>query len=221
MMFLPKSFSIFIVIVLLFVGGFFPSCTTKNIKTEQRSYLQKDLKIQDYFPLRIGDTRVYRIRYKQGRVIRREIKIIGKKGDTFIDNTNPPQRYKIDAYGLRGGNKRYLLKYPLRVGTRWLSVTSITRVERYQIISIRRLVTVPAGIYKNCIVVRSRERQSSGEILENNMYFARDVGIVKVATIFESHGKRIPQWTLELISFQQTQKASPKMTKKSIPSKGK
>ncbi len=192
-----QFFLIFFVLAFLFLGG----CRQKAVRTNVNLVPRRELKIQDYFPLRVGDVRVYRIRYSKGPTIQQAIKIVAKKGNIFYDNSQPPQSYEFDAYGLKGGNSRYLLKYPLRVGTRWLSVTDITRVERYEILSTRATVTVPAGVYKNCILVRSHERQSSGGILENNLYFAPKVGLVKIATIYKSRTQQLPQWTLELIAF--------------------
>ena len=62
------------------------------------------------------------------------------------------------AEGLRDGAKRYLLKAPLTEGTEWMSVADLNTVERYRIIDVDRKVTVPAGVFAACVVVRMEVR---------------------------------------------------------------
>lgn len=200
--------------------------TSKTTVRTQATQSKKEntLRIQDYFPLRVGDKWTYNIQYSFTKKIKQwQVRMVRKKGRLFYDSDKPPQQYEYDAYGLRTqkvldgqknyewckrkefglcAQRRYLLKYPLEVGNRWMSVIGVTKVERYMIMSVSHTVRTPAGAYDNCIVVRSREDQGRLGILENRLYFAPQVGLIKIVTVKETRaGRRIPQWTLELISY--------------------
>lgn len=155
-------------------------------------------KVADYFPLRVGDRRIYRIRFANGKTIKREIRIVRKKGNTFHDSKG--QSYAYDPYGLRS-ERRYLLKLPLTAGTRWLSITSLTSVERYVITADSATVTVPAGTFRECIQVRSRDRRGRHGTLEALFYYAPKVGLVKVVTSLDRRYQKVPQWRLELVKY--------------------
>ena len=51
------------------------------------------------------------------------------------------------------------------------------------------------------MTVESRNRVEEGTTLVNEMTFAPGVGIVRLSTVLESNGKRIPQSTLALVKF--------------------
>lgn len=164
-------------------------------------------KVEDYFPLEVGA----RWRYKYySHITRRKLEfnrsIVRKKGRVYYDNLKA--RYNYDINGVREG-LRYLLKYPLEVGNRWVSVVGVTQIERYQIIDLNRTVRVPAGTFRNCIVVRTRQKVGGKSVQEVHFTFAPDVGFVKIRMVVRHDGKRIPQWTQELLSYQPSKKSAP------------
>lgn len=176
------------------------SCTPTQTQTKTEPLAApRYQRIQDYYPLQVGDRRVYRIQYNRFKTIQRTIQITHKKGNSFYDNQRGS--YTIDSYGLQANKLRYLLKYPLRKGKKWLSVTGVTSVERYQIIDTNRTVTVPAGTYPGCIVVRSREKVGPGRFLEAMHYYAPQIGPVKITTVVQQNNRRLPQWKLELVAY--------------------
>lgn len=186
----------------LLVGlGLSVGCTTVSQTTQTAPQkAQKKQRIQDYYPMRVGDRRVYRIQFgKKSKPEQRTIRITKKVGQRFFDNEQG--NFKIDAYGLEANQRRYLLKYPLRRGQKWLSVTGVTTVERYQIIDVNRTTTVPAGTYSKCIVVRSRQKVGPQKVLEALQYYAPNIGPVKIVTILDAGGKRRHQWSLELVAY--------------------
>ncbi len=185
----------------LFISWGCPSSVNKSsIKKVGPSERSESLSVKDYFPLRVGHTWIYQISYGKGvRQKVEKIKIVKRKGNTFYDNTSAFFTYT--PQGVRANEVRYLLKYPLKVGNRWLSVTGITDIERYEIISVNSEVSVPAGTFKNCIVVRSKKRINPKLTLVAEHVYAPKVGLVKLSTFLVSPGKRLPQFTLQLQRF--------------------
>lgn len=197
---------VFLGIVLL---GSLSGCPATQTRTTPIGTKDDALRLEDYFPLHLGSRWTYQIHSHITKSdLKFERKIIRKQGRTFFDNANG--QYHYDTYGVREG-LRYLLKYPLQVGNRWLSVVGVTEVERYQIVSTKRTVQVPAGTYTNCIVVSSQKKVGRQDTLESLFYFAPQIGFVKIAIALERNGQKIPQWTYELLSFQ-TGTASPPST---------
>lgn len=174
------------------------SCTTTTQNTRSSKKSTSTLLVQDYFPLRVGDERVYRMRYLSPRVLIHKHRVIKKSKDRFFDNLG--EFYQYDPWGLRG-RRRYLLRYPLNVGTKWMSVVNF-RVERYRIVSTASNVSVPAGNYRNCIVVHANEDPTPNGYSHNRMYFAPRVGLIKIQTYrVLGSGKKVLQNTTELVSF--------------------
>ncbi len=190
-----------ILAVLFMVSGLL-ACTPTEVKTggqSDESDSDSRLRLQDYFPLRVGAKWKYKIySFIEKKNIAFVRQIVRKKGNKYFDNAK--SQYHYDTYGVREG-LRYLLKYPLKRGNRWVSVVGITDVEKYTIVATDRTVRVPAGVYKSCIVVRSQKQVSNRDTLEAHFYFAPQVGFVKITMALESNGSRVPQWTYELVSF--------------------
>lgn len=190
---MTKRLRIVVFVSFLFALGCNPT------QTRTKSLQGNNLSLQDYFPLRVGASWKYKIySYITRRSKNFERKIIQQKGPKFLDNAKAV--YSYDTYGLREG-LRYLLKYPLKVGNRWLSVVGVTTIERYLITSVGRTVSVPAGTFKNCIVVRSRQKVDRQRSLEAMFYFAPKVGFIKITQTVEERGTRKPQFKLELTSY--------------------
>jgi hypothetical protein len=106
-----------------------------------------------------------------------------------------------DAYGVRD-QKRYLLRNPIEAGTKWTNVVSVSSVEHYEIIAADQPCDAPAGAWKGCVIVESRNTVEEGKVLVNEMTFAPGVGIVRLSTVLEANGQKIPQSTLALSRFQ-------------------
>ncbi len=195
---------------LLTLSSCLPTQTRTNTPTS-------NLRLQEYFPLRVGATWKYKIySYITRRSKFFERRIVRQKGKKFLDNAKAI--YSYDTYGLREG-LRYLLKYPLKVGNRWLSVVGVTTIERYLITNVGRTVSVPAGTFKNCIVVRSRQKVDRKRTLEARFYFAPNVGFVKIIQVIEESGTRKPQFKLELVTYKSGQppQSTPKPHTKTTP----
>jgi hypothetical protein len=176
------------------------SCVTTKSSDDTPESKGPTFKLEDYFPLQVGNRWTYRISSVHGKPIERSVQIVKRQGGSFVDNFR--ESYLVDSYGLRNNNVRYLLKYPLRVGTQWLSVTNITSVERYSITEIDRQEKVPAGDYKNCLVVKAREQRAGQGAVEALFIFAPRVGLIKNVAIRDDGSSRRIYNTMELVDFQ-------------------
>lgn len=213
------KFRLLWIVTLAMVWSLGAGCTNQTSSTKLNKTPER--RIEDFFPLKVGIRRVYKVRDLTGMTYQVETRIARKKGQRFFEMERRLAQglkqkasvsrqsgfYEFDEFGLRG-KKRYLLKHPLRVGTKWLSVIDAGRVEKYEIISVGRTVRVPAGTYENCIFVRSRDQRERNDYLENHIYFAPGVGIVKIMTASHNNGRRRVQWLLELSSFRRPSVAS-------------
>ncbi len=175
------------------------SCATTKSSENAGDAKAPTFKLEDYYPLQLGNRWTYRISSLHSKPIERSIQIVKREGESFVDNLQ--QSFVVDSYGLRNNNVRYMLKYPLRVGTQWLSVTNITSVERYTIIEIDRTEKVPAGEYKNCLVVKAREQRAGQGAIEALLIFAPRVGLIKNVAIRDDGGHRVVYNTMELVEF--------------------
>lgn len=155
---------------------------------------------KDYYPLAVGTRWTY------------EVNLLGEKRsiDVAIEKQTPDgfaldstgAQLMTDAYGVRD-QKRYLLRNPLEAGAKWTNVVSVSSVESYEILAADQPCDAPAGSWQGCVVVESRNRVEEGKVLVNEMTFAPGVGIVRLSTMLEANGQRIPQTTLALTAFTQ------------------
>lgn len=152
----------------------------------------------DFYPLGIGTTWTYEVKLLgESRVI--DVTTLRKTSDGFVEDSTGAQ-FLVDGFGVRD-QKRYLLRNPIATGTRWTNVVSVSSVEAYEIVAANQPCDAPAGKWEGCVVVESRNRVEEGTVLVNEMTFAPGVGIVRLSTVLESHGKQIPQSTLALVTF--------------------
>jgi hypothetical protein len=128
-----------------------------------------------------------------------EVKLLKQNAEGYFEDSTGAA-FLADAYGVRD-HKRYLLRNPITVGTSWTNVVSVSSVEHYEILATNQPCTASAGSWTGCVVVESRNRVQEGRELINEYTLAPGVGIVSLATVLESDGKRIPQSRLELITF--------------------
>lgn len=156
-------------------------------------------KVAEYYPLAVGNTWSYQVQLLGAPPEKHDISITKEEKGRFTDSTG--NVLLIDSYGIRD-EKRYLLRTPLEVGTKWNNVVSVSSYEQYTIVEAGQDCEAPAGRFQNCIVVESRNKGDGERVLVNALTFAPKVGLIRVATTLEHDGKRIPQAKLELLGFQ-------------------
>jgi len=137
---------------------------------------------RDYYVLETGATWVYDAKLL-GRSETHTVVMGPERDGYWLDDSGGKIAY--DGIGLRD-DRRYLLKEPLVAGAHWKSVTAIGSEESYDILSAHEACTVPAGKFADCVRVRSRAPATEGHTLENQMTFARGVGLVHVKTVLLS-----------------------------------
>lgn len=152
----------------------------------------------DFYPMIIGAKWTYEVNLLgEKRVI--DVSMLRQGADGFMEDSTGAQLL-ADAYGVRD-QKRYLLRNPIEGGTKWTNVVSVSSVEHYEILAANQPCEAPAGKWEGCVVVESKNRVEEGKTLVNEMTFAPGVGIVRLETVLEAGGKRIPQSTLLLQKF--------------------
>lgn len=154
--------------------------------------------LAEYLPLAVGNRWTYQTSFQGQPQADLVVEIVKRRGDVFIDNRPRPSHLTIDGQGIRDGNRRYLLKAPLATGTRWMSVADVRTVEHYRILEVGRKVTVPAGNFDDCVVVRMEVRLNEKRAVQNDMTFAPGVGIVRIATRLLDGSREIPQADMRL-----------------------
>lgn len=154
---------------------------------------------KDYYPLEVGTRWSYEVNLL-GEKRSIDVTIEKQSPDGFVVDSTGAQ-LMVDAYGVRD-QKRYLLRNPLEAGTKWTNVVSVSSVEQYEILAADQPCDAPAGSWQGCVVVESRNRVEEGKVLVNEMTFAPHVGIVRLSTVLEANGQRIPQSSLALTAYQ-------------------
>jgi hypothetical protein len=154
--------------------------------------------VAEYYPLAVGNTWSYEGTMLGGPA-KFDIAIESEDQGKFTDTQKNVLR--VDNYGIRD-EKRYLLRTPLEVGTKWNNVVSISSYEQYQIIEAGQDCTAPAGSFKDCVVVESRNKDEGERLLIATLTFAPKVGVIRIETVLEESGKRIPQSKIELTKYQ-------------------
>ncbi|HLT29714.1 MAG TPA: hypothetical protein VK013_06710 [Myxococcaceae bacterium] len=157
-----------------------------------------------YYPLEVGNRWSYRIVGSSGGL--QTVELVGRQQDAFVDQQGG--QLTVDEEGIHDG-ARYLLKAPVRSGTRWSNVISATATEHYRIISALAPCEVPAGRFDDCAVVEARQRVDDGVTLSNTMTFARGVGLVRVQVTAHTARGEIPQSELQLEDYDVQVKLGP------------
>lgn len=152
--------------------------------------------VSEYYPLAVGNQWTYRINGRDDKRV--TIQVTREEGGYFHDNRDG--QLAVDAYGLRDP-KRYLLRGPVREGTTWTNVVSVSSTERYHIARAGGPCEVPAGTFPNCVEVEGRNRVDAKATVVNTMTFAAGVGMVRVQVALETDGQRVPQTSLELVGW--------------------
>ena len=153
---------------------------------------------KEFYPLAVGNTWSYHVEML-GQKQEIEVKVLKEDNGVFEDSTG--NQLFADAWGVRD-QKRYLLRDPVQTGTEWSNVVSVSSVEHYRIVSAGVSCDSPAGQFEGCAVVESSNRIEEGKTLFNELTFAPKVGLIRVSTLLENHGNKLPQSTLVLTRYQ-------------------
>lgn len=154
--------------------------------------------LAEYLPLAVGNRWIYETYFQGQHQADLVVEIVKRQGDVYIDNRPHPSHLIVDGEGIRDGNRRYLLKAPLTAGTRWMSVADVRTVEHYRILTVGRRVSLPAGNFTDCLVVRMQVRLDDKRAMQNDMTFAPGVGIVRITTRLLDGSREIPQADMRL-----------------------
>jgi hypothetical protein len=150
---------------------------------------------QLYYPLAVGNSWTYAVSGAQENAV---IEIVGRDGDWFLDDHRGRLRYEKD--GVRDAD-RYLLRTPVRAGTRWTAVDNLV-VQRFEIVSADASVVTRAGTFDHCVVVRTGSTVKKDVTFVTEWTFAPRVGIAQIVTsTVDARGNSAEQTRLSLVSF--------------------
>ena len=158
-------------------------------------------KLEKYFPLAVGNSWTYQTSFQDQAQSDLVVTIIKEDKGFFIDDRPRPGRLHLDASGIRDGNIRYLLKSPLKKGSKWMSVADIRTVEHFEIAEVARKIQTPAGVFRDCVVVNMEVKIKENRSMVNRMTFAPEVGIVEIRAILIEGTKNITQSYMVLKAY--------------------
>jgi hypothetical protein len=154
--------------------------------------------IRSLYPLAVGNQWTYKGTLL-GQAQESRVTIVKNEGPVFIDDRGG--RLMFDREGLRDA-KRYLLKAPATTGTSWMSVTSLTSTERFEIVDDTRRAVVPAGTFEKCVFVRALNKIDARKDMVTEWTYAPGVGIVRIETFIQLSGRElVRQGLLELSAY--------------------
>lgn len=169
---------------LLFTCLFAACASTPAAKTAPSAELG------EYVPLKIGAEWTYDMKYP-GQSGEMTVRLTGSKDGFVVDDKNGA--YRLTSEGLRDRD-RYLVRYPLEVGTQWKTVVGPSAVEHSQITSVGKPCDALAGRFDDCLVVHSWIRRDEQMTLHIEWTWAKGIGLVKLETEADISGKgRVPQ----------------------------
>lgn len=151
----------------------------------------------DYYPLSVGTRWLYSISML-GQTSQQEISLVRAEAGHVEDSTGA--QFICDQFGLRD-QKRYLLREPLEVGTKWNNVVSPSAVEYFEIVGVHQPCDAKVGPAADCVIVEMKTRIDQDKQLLIETTFGPKTGIVRQTTTLENKGARIPQTRLELVGF--------------------
>jgi hypothetical protein len=147
---------------------------------------------QIYYPLAVGNSWTYAVSGSPEQAV---IEIVGRDGEWFLDDHRGRLRYEPD--GVRDAD-RYLLRTPLKAGTRWTTVENLV-VQHFEIVGADSTVVTQAGTFTHCVVVRTSSTVKKGLTFVTEWTYAPNVGIAQiVTTTVDAAGKTDEQTRLTL-----------------------
>ncbi len=167
-----------------------------------------DAEARDYAPMAVGASWTYETDVlgdtTKGQI---QIRIVDKYKGFYRDSAGA--EYRHTAYGLRD-RIRYLIRNPLRVGSKWKATLSTAAVEHYTIESVGEPCDTKAGRFEDCLVVTAYQRRNDREVQHVSYTWVRSVGLVRVLVEGEIKGRgRFKQSELSLTRYRQ-RPASPR-----------
>lgn len=154
---------------------------------------------EDYFPMNEGRVWEYKVSGRAQEIYKQRWSNLAKqrlKGELVTPQKIETGKKEVLATFFYGANKSgifefasqhsntvepeinniapYLIKYPLKVGTSWDYKEGLEKT----IVSIDDIVTVPAGIFKGCIKIKSIGVRGGREV-EHYVWYAPGVGRIK------------------------------------------
>jgi len=186
--------SVYPVLLMILAG-----CShVETVDTKKTSTAQ----LEEYYPLSVGNCWTYTTSFQNQSQPDLKVCIVKEENGFFLDNRPVPSRLRFDATGLRDGKVRYLLKAPLEEGQKWMSVADLRTVEHYQIETVGKKVKVPAGVYRDCVVVRMEVRMNEKASMINRMTFAPGIGIVEIRASLKTGAEHLPQSLMQLTKYE-------------------
>jgi hypothetical protein len=160
--------------------------------------------ITSFLPLAVGNEWIYATSFQGQPQADLKVSITKEEGGYFYDDRPSPSRLRFDSAGLRDGEIRYLLRSPLLQGQKWMSVADIKTVEHYEIEATGRTIRVPAGDFRDCLIVRMEVKLDGRRAMLNSLAFAPNVGIIEIRTLLKTGADVHEQSTLQLKSYHLT-----------------
>lgn len=184
-------------IAIAFLGCFLlGGCAHIGVSSE--SHIKS---LESFLPLSVGNEWVYSTSFQGQPQADLTVSIVKEEDGYFYDDRPSPSRLRFDRQGLRDGEIRYLLKLPVAKGQKWMSVADVKTVERYQIEAVGQDVTVPAGTFRDCVIVRLEVRLDAQRTMQNHMVFAPNVGIIEISTALQTGTDLHEQSRLKLKNY--------------------
>jgi hypothetical protein len=140
-----------------------------------------------YWPLNLGNTWVYKRNFlgEEGTLT---ISILKRDAEGYyVDSAGG--RLMSTPFGLRDP-ERYLLQAPVEKGQTWRAQLVPGRSELFEILEDDVTITVPAGRYEHCVVVRSTSPAPAGSRLINTVSYAPHVGMIRAETLVVNNQQR-------------------------------
>lgn len=179
------------------------SCATTSAEAPgpaARAVAKSDpAEVARYYPLAVGNTWTYKGKLL-GQPAERRVTVVRKDGPIYIDDQQG--EFMLDGEGVRD-RKRYLLKGPISRGNTWMSVASVSSVEHFEITDTGRSVSVAAGRFEGCVVVRATNRIDAGKEFVTEWTYAPGVGLVRMDNfILRNKKEYVPQGEIELTAYE-------------------
>ena len=154
--------------------------TASTAKVEDVS--ERSQAARDYFPLAVGNSWTYEISPAPQGQEKDTVTIVSRDEEGFFADDHGG-RLQHRSNGIFDGD-RFLLEDPLAVEHAWIAVPTPSSVERYVIEEVDRAVSVPAGNFSDCVVVRGEQPGRSADGQEMKVIlrwvYAPGVGLVEL-----------------------------------------
>lgn len=160
----------------------------------------KPLTAVDYWPLAVGYSWTYQISIGQGAPQQDQVRIVKQNADGFfVDSRGATiQHHPAGVYD----GQRFLIRDPLEPGAKWVAVPSANSLERYEIVAVGFTATVPAGVFQNCVKVRSTNRMDEHKTLIGEWTYTPGVGMILFTSALQIDDRPpLPQAEMQLVQY--------------------